>query len=211
MASGATSDQRRRHWDDIYTRDVEQLSWFEHDPAVSLELIESLGVPDTAPIVDVGGGASALGGALVARGFEDVSVLDVSAGAIGAARSRLGPLAGAVQWLHEDLLEWEPRRHYGLWHDRAVFHFLVEAADRRRYREVLRRAVAAGGAAVVATFAPDGPDSCSGLATARYGAEALVDALGAGFELVISRRDEHTTPAGAVQPFTWVAVRRGSE
>jgi hypothetical protein len=112
-----------------------------------------------------------------------------------------------VRCVQADILEWEPDRAYGLWHDRAVFHFLVDHLGRDRYLETLRRALAPGGALIVGTFAADGPEACSGLPVRRYSAAELVEALGEGFEPVESRREEHVTPRGAVQPFTWVAGR----
>jgi hypothetical protein len=136
-------------------------------------------------------------------------VLDISQAAITDASGRLGPLAAQVVWLKQDVLAWAPARTYGLWHDRAAFHFLVDAADRRRYLEVLDAAVGSLGAVIIATFAKDGPDHCSGLSTSRYEPAELAALLAAGFELVEQRREEHLTPGGAVQPFTWVALRRG--
>jgi hypothetical protein len=109
--------------------------------------------------------------------------------------------------LHEDLLAWEPSQTYGLWHDRALFHFLVEAEQRERYRSVLHSTLSPGGLVVMATFAPDGPEHCSGLPVARYGPEGIVDALGQNFKFLGSWREGHATPRGATQPFTWVALR----
>jgi trans-aconitate methyltransferase len=177
---------------------------------VSLELIEVLGLPLDTAVLDVGGGASILVDALVERGFSDVSVLDVSATALELARRRLGAAptgaASSVHWLHEDLLVWQPARRYDLWHDRAVFHFLVEPEQRDRYVNLLCEAVHPGGCVIIATFAPDGPESCSGLPVARYGADDLARVLD-GFEVVATRGEQHRTPAGVVQPFTWIVAR----
>lgn len=157
-------------------------------------------------VVDVGGGASPLGARLVERGFTDVTVLDLSEPALAAASRPAA--ATAVTWLVEDVRSWQPHRRYGLWHDRAAFHFLVEPADRSRYLDVLDGALEPNGAVVIATFASDSPEQCSGLPVVRYDVAGLVAALGPRFELVEERREEHRTPRGAVQPFTWVALRR---
>lgn len=115
-----------------------------------------------------------------------------------------------MRCVHADVLEWSPDRAFGLWHDRAVFHFLVDESDRRRYLEALRRSLEPGGAVVVGAFAPDGPDRCSGLPVERYSADDLVELLGSDFEVVAVRREEHVTPRGAIQPFTWLAGRLGA-
>jgi SAM-dependent methyltransferase len=201
------SGERRAHWDEVYERTGEAGgSWHEPEPACSLALIDALRLGPEASVVDVGGGASRLAGALVARGFTDVTVLDLSVVALRLARRRLGAAAAKVRWLAQDVLLWRPERRYDLWHDRAVFHFLVDGDDRRRYVEVLRSALRPGGRVVIATFAPDGPDRCSGLPVARYGAADLAAALGSGFRVVEARRQAHRTPDGAVQPFTWLAL-----
>lgn len=199
---------RADHWDSAYQdRGAHGVSWFQPDPTVSMELIEMLGVSTDDAVIDVGGGASLLVDSLIGRGWSDVTVLDISHTALEAARERLGSDA-PVTWLDQDLLTWSPERHYGLWHDRAVFHFLVDAAERETYLRVLRAAVAPGGSVILATFASDGPEYCSGLSVVRYSAEDLATILaGTDFEVVESRCEEHTTPGGAVQPFTWVAGR----
>lgn len=198
---------RAAHWDEVYRRrGARGVSWYQPAPVVSLELVRLLGIAPPTPVLDVGGGASGLVDALVATGFEDVTVLDVSAVPLATARSRLGD-PPTVRWVRDDVCTWHPERRYGLWHDRAVFHFMVEDADRAAYLDALRAAVAPGGAVVVATFASEGPEQCSGLPTVRYSAGELAASLGDGFELAAARVEHHTTPAGAVQPFTWVAGR----
>lgn len=203
----AGQSERAGHWDDAYrARGAEGVSWFQAEPAVSLEMIGLLGIGRSAPVIDVGGGASSLVDHLVAAGFTDVSVLDVSEVALDQGRGRLGPRP-EVTWLHRDVLAWRPVRRFGLWHDRAVFHFLTDEGDRSTYLATLARAIEPGAGLVMATFAEDGPTHCSGLPVARYSAEELVDVLGERFTLVGARRERHTTPAGTVQPFTWVAGR----
>jgi trans-aconitate methyltransferase len=182
------------------------VSWYQDAPSLSLKLIEALGIGHDAAVIDVGGGASVLAEHLVARGFVDVSVLDISAAALAEARRGLGD-AAPVSWLHEDLLAWRPERRFDLWHDRAVFHFLVTSDDRSKYLQTLHSAIGVEGFIVLATFAPDGPEFCSGLPVACYSVADLAHLLGAGFELLETRREEHITPQGVMQPFTWVAGR----
>lgn len=186
-------------------RGAEGVSWYEPSAEVSLELVEELGVDAAEPVVDVGGGASTFAVELAGRGFRDVTVLDLSEEALTAARRRAS--GAAIEWLHADVLTWRPERPFGLWHDRALFHFLVDPHDRAAYVERLHAALRPGGAVVVATFAPEAPDRCSGLPVVRYSAPELAAALGPGLELQAVRREEHRTPGGAVQPFTWVAGR----
>lgn len=201
-------DERSRFWESVYSRPVDQVSWYQAAPETSLELIDHLGLPLAAAVIDVGGGASTLVDHLLATGRGNVTVLDVSASALRAARQRVRT-PDAVTWIREDVLVWEPQERFVLWHDRAVLHFLIDASDRLRYFETLRRALTPAGAVVIGTFALDGPDHCSGLPVCRYAAEDLMTALGAEFALVETTREEHLTPSGTVQPFTWVSARRG--
>ena len=200
------ADDSARYWDDVYRRRApDEVSWFERDPTTSLELVQLLAGDCSAAVVDVGGGASSLADRLVERGFTDVTVLDISRRALADARSRLGTRALDVHWLRRDVLTWRPGRRFDLWHDRAVFHFLTEPADRVRYVAVLRAALRPGGSLVVGTFAEDGPSTCSGLAVAGYSPDGLLRALGLPVDVAEVRRELHVTPAGDEQPFTWVA------
>lgn len=185
------------------------MSWYQPVPAVSLELIERLGVPPEAAVIDVGGGASLLADNLVARGFSDVTVLDISGSALDASRERTSAGAG-ITFVQADLLAWHPSRKYDLWHDRAVYHFLVGDDDRETYARTLREAIAPDGFVILATFALEGPPTCSGLPVRRYSAYELAETLGQTFHLVEALREEHATPRGSMQPFTWVAGRFGS-
>jgi SAM-dependent methyltransferase len=196
-------------WDAVYERLGETgVSWFQPTPGVSLELIEEAGGPLGMEVVDVGGGASRLVDALVRRGVARASVLDLSAVALERARARLGGAhAGGVDWIRADVLDWSPDRRYDLWHDRAAFHFLVDPGQRERYARALHAALRPGGHAIVGTFAADGPARCSGRPVERYAPAQLRAALGDDLELVASRREEHTTPSGNRQPFTWVLLR----
>ncbi len=197
-----------QHWDAAYgSRGAQEVSWSEDEPRTSLQLVEALGVDCHAPVIDVGGGASRLVHRLIELGFDDLSVLDISSAALQASREAL-PAGAPVSWIHDDVLAWHPLRTYGLWHDRALLHFLVDPGERSSYLARLRSAVAPGGAVVLATFAPDGPDRCSGLPVARYDASELAALLSAGWRVVEERREIHVTPAGAPQPFTAIAARR---
>jgi SAM-dependent methyltransferase len=183
------------------------VSWYQPEPAMSLALIDRLRLPKGAPVIDIGGGASLLVDRLLARGHTDLAVLDVSSTALEIARRRLGDATTPVRWLHEDIMIWQPERPYALWHDRAVFHFLTHAAERARYLTIMRQALGQSGALIIATFASDGPERCSGLPVARYDATDLEQLLD-GFTVIESSREEHVTPAGTVQPFTWIAANR---
>jgi SAM-dependent methyltransferase len=201
--------ERRTHWDHVYeARAPEEVSWFQPSPDRSLALIEHAGVGKDAAILDVGGGASRLAGALLERGFCDVTVLDISERALAEARGQLGPRSDEVRWITADVTEVSLERRYALWHDRAVFHFLVDEDDRRRYRELLSGSTSPGAQVIVATFALDGPERCSGLPIVRYSPESLLAALGPGLTLIESEAEEHHTPAGTVQRFVYCRFRR---
>lgn len=196
----------RTHWDDVYGRvAVTDVSWFQREPACSLELVTAAGPGPGDPVVDVGAGSSVLVDRLLEGGHRDVTVLDLAADALAVTRSRLASRADDVRWVTGDLLAWQPGRRYRLWHDRAVFHFLTNPDDRDRYRTVLRQALAPGGHVVIGTFAADGPTACSGLPTARYDPGELA-AQFPDLRVLRTTREEHHTPAGRVQPFTWLLL-----
>lgn len=203
----APARARRRHWDAAYET-PERVSWHQAQATVSLELIHRLGPSPSAAVVDVGGGASPLVDGLSESGIGDVTVLDLSGVALGVARRRLGSRAGTVSWVHADLLAWKPERDYDIWHDGAVLHFMVHEAQREGYRSMLHRALRPGGHVVLGVFGPEGPERCSGLPVRRYGPGELAAFLGAGYRLEIARVEEHATPAGAGQRFTWTVFRR---
>jgi len=203
---GALAD-RAAHWQHVYTTKAPtDLSWYEEEPALSLALIDRLGVRPDVPVVDVGAGTSRLVDCLLARGFTDVTAVDVSEAALAMTRSRVGP-DPRVTWVVGDVLTFVAPRPVGLWHDRAVLHFLA-GDEVAAYSTVLRRSVDVGGAVVLATFAPDGPTSCSGLPVTRYDAAALLRLLGDGFVMVDTLTAHHRTPWGSEQSFTWLAARR---
>jgi trans-aconitate methyltransferase len=200
------------HWAGVYARNRERsVSWFEPTPNCSLELLGVAGARPELPFIDVGAGASNLVDHLLRRGYADVTVLDVTEAGLASSRRRLGQDASDVRWIVADLLAWTPERRYSTWHDRAAFHFLTEPDDQRRYRDVLARSLAPEAVVVIGTFAEDGPRHCSGLPTAGYTAAQLAAALGTDLREVARRRAEHQTPDGRIQPFTWLALRRGAE
>ena len=202
----------KEHWDRIYTAKAStQLSWYQPHPRQSLELITKTGVAPTASILDVGGGDSTLVDHLVARGYTGVTVLDLSSAALRRARERLGSRASTVSWREADVLTVDLRpASVDVWHDRAVFHFLTRPEDRAKYVEQVRRAVRPHGHVLVATFAEDGPPTCSGLPVERYSATTLGEVFGDGFRLVTSVNETHLTPSGIEQPFIycWFSVER---
>jgi trans-aconitate methyltransferase len=204
-----TTESRQDHWQNVYVSKREnEVSWFQQTPAASLELIGRTGATPASAIIDIGGGASRLVDALIERGFRHVTVLDLSAAALDTAKARLGDKASNVQWIATDVTTWQPPQSYDIWHDRAAFHFLTDERDRAAYVACLAKAVGPGGHAMIATFAPDGPERCSGLPVMRYDAESLAAVLGGSFRLVTSRRHEHTTPWGATQRFQFSLFRR---
>ena len=198
------------HWDKVYAiKRPEMLSWYRPHLETSLALIERVASSLSAPIIDVGGGASTLADDLLLRGYEDVTVLDISKTAIDAARRRLGPDAGRVRWIVADILETRLERHaYEIWHDRAVFHFLTRPDQRVAYVEQLVRAVQPGGHLVISTFGPAGPTTCSGLDVKRYDEKMLQDEFGKQFELIEGSRELHHTPEGITQEFLHCCFRR---
>jgi SAM-dependent methyltransferase len=193
------TNNTQAHWDHIYeTKAGNELSWFQEHPAISLDLIRATGAKPGTAIIDIGGGASRLVDALLDERFHALTVLDLSESALAAAKARLGPRSAKVAWITADVTAWEPSETYDLWHDRAAFDFLTEAAGRLAYAERVTRAVRPGGYVIIGTFAPDGPERCSGLPVLRHNA-ASGAVLGEGFALVHSRRHDHVTPAGRTQ------------
>ena len=200
---------RLRHWNTVYTGKAEdQVSWFEALPAISLDMIHAAGITRDTCVIDVGGGESHLLDALLAEGLDCLAVLDVSEEAIRHAQARVGEAGRVVTWLTTDVTDAWALKPMDIWHDRAVFHFLTDERDRDQYRRRLRDTLKIGGTAIFATFAPDGPERCSGLPVARYSPQGLAAELGEGFELVEARRHRHTTPWGTAQSFQYSRLRR---
>lgn len=199
----------QKHWEDVYAaKGPAEVSWYQATPVTSLSLIRASGAAPATKIIDIGGGASALADHLLAEGFNDITVLDLSSNAIAQSQQRLGASASRVKWITASITNWQPETAYDIWHDRAVFHFLTDEANRDAYREALTRALLPGGSAIIATFAPDGPERCSGLPVVRYSPESLAAELGRGFTLVESVTEDHRTPWGAIQRFIYCRFTR---
>jgi len=201
---------RQAHWQNVYaTKAEKEVSWFQENPAPSLDLIAASGISSDAAMIDVGGGASRLVDSLIEKGFRRITILDLSAKALEEAKKRLGHRGDEVDWIVADVTAWEPSNTYDLWHDRAAFHFLTEPMDRDAYVARLKRAVRPGGHVIIATFALDGPERCSGLPIVRYDPESLASTLGPAFELAESRKHDHLTPGGNTQRFQFSRFLRG--
>ena len=200
---------RKAHWERVYsTKGEVEVSWYQDEPRLSLELIRAV-VPATGGrIIDVGGGTSVLVDRLLELPFEAIAVLDISETALGKARLRLGERARRVRWLSADVTDVDDLGTFDIWHDRAVFHFLTDVSDRKRYVELARRTVPEGGHLIVASFADDGPKRCSNLDVCRYNAESMAAELGEVFSLVREARETHTTPWGSLQAFFYGVFRR---
>lgn len=197
-------EHSKEHWEQVYARKATTaVSWFQEQAATSLRLIQATGLPVEASILDVGGGASVLVDDLLAAGYRDLTVLDLSGAALASARARLGARAEPVRWIEGDITRVElPGAAFDLWHDRAVFHFLTDPEDRRAYVRQLEHALKPGGHIIIATFAEDGPERCSGLPVMRYSATQLAREFAADFTLQHAEKEAHHTPGGAVQSFT---------
>ena len=205
----AGSGAQGAHWDRVYATHPETaVSWYQPEPSRSLEMIAAAGVAVDDPIIDIGGGTSTLVDHLAAAGYRDLTVLDLSAEALAVSRKRLNETAFRIAWICADITTWHPTRHYAVWHDRATFHFLTEAEDRRAYVATLHAALRPAGTAVIATFAIDGPERCSGLPVRRYSPAALAGVLGDEFALVRTATEDHRTPAGQTQRFLYCRFRR---
>jgi SAM-dependent methyltransferase len=203
---------RKQHWEQIYATKVsDTVSWFQEHADQSVRLIHHTGLDKKAAIIDVGGGASKLVDDLVAEGYSDLTVLDLSPSALAVAKQRLGMHADAIRWLEGDITRAAlPIHRFDIWHDRAVFHFLTDAADRHAYVEQVLRAVRPGGHVIIATFGADGPEKCSGLPVMRYRPETLHAEFGGAFRLLGQEKEAHRTPSGTVQQFVYCYCRKGN-
>jgi hypothetical protein len=200
---------KQAHWNKVYaTKAADKVSWFQARADVSMRLISAAGARENSAIIDIGGGSSVLIDQLLDADFSDVTVLDISERALAGSKDRLGSRAAEVGWIVADVLSWAPARAYDVWHDRAVFHFLTEERDRAVYKATLLKGLRSHGAFILGTFAEDGPERCSGLPVRRWSADGLALELGPECRLVESLREDHRTPWGAVQPFTWARFER---
>lgn len=204
------STDARRHWDAVYAAKApEAVSWYTPHLQRSLEYVRKTGLGPQAAIVDIGGGEATLVDDLLAAGYRDLTVLDISTKALEVAAARLGPRAAQVHWIADDVLQHDfAPASFDLWHDRAVFHFLTTDDERRSYVRQVLRALKPDGFAIVGAFGPHGPEQCSGLATMRYAPEALHATFGAPFALIEHGLDLHRTPWGAEQEFVYCLCRR---
>ena len=199
---------REEHWEDVYRRKSDsEVSWHQPRASLSLELIVRHGPGAGASVIDIGGGTSSLAANLLDVGYADVTVLDISEAAIARAKGRVGAGPGA-HFIVADASAWTPLRSWDVWHDRAAFHFLTTDAQQAGYIAALERGTREGSIAIFATFALDGPERCSGLPVQRYSPETLADRLWDGFTLIDHVAEDHLTPAGATQRFSWAAFRR---
>jgi 2-polyprenyl-3-methyl-5-hydroxy-6-metoxy-1,4-benzoquinol methylase len=198
----------REHWNAVYDAKSDgDLSWFQPEPALSMQLISSLAADRDASIIDVGGGTSVLVDRLLDRGFRNVAVLDIVTSALNQCRDRLGKRAAQVEWIESSVTRFDPNHSFDLWHDRAVFHFLTAPEDQRAYLDALNKAVPRGHA-IIATFALNGPQQCSGLDVARYDTEKISALFTPHFRLKESIDERHQTPWGASQEFTYFVFER---
>ncbi len=203
---------REQHWNHVYqTKAPDDVSWFQTRPATSLQLIEACGGGKADGIVDIGGGASALVECLLDAGYTNLAVLDISSAALDHVKRRLVDRARTIEWFVADVTRFTPSRRFALWHDRAVFHFLTEKADRRKYVETMKRTLTPEGHAIIATFAIDGPEKCSGLSVCRYDASTICTELGAEFQLLEQLNEAHLTPWNTEQHFSYFRFARLGE
>lgn len=195
---------RKEHWNHVYEANPpDDVSWYQRSPAISLRLIQASGVDPGAGVIDVGGGASVLAEHLLEVGYSNLAVLDISAAALAHAKERMGANAAKIEWIEADITRFAPSHQFGTWHDRAVFHFLTDHSDRRSYVEAMTRTLLPGGHAIIATFALDGPEKCSGLEVVRYDAPTIAAELGDRFELVEHVDETHLTPWNTEQRFNY--------
>jgi len=200
---------RQSHWNGVWAKIREsEVSWYQERPSLSLDLVQRYAVDKNTRILDVGGGSSRLVDALLVQGFGHVGVLDIAAPALEVAQARLGERASAVEWIVGEVTAYEPSCHWDVWHDRAVFHFLVDASDRQLYVQAVQRSLSGSGVVVIATFGPDGPKKCSGLDVERHSPDTLREVFGSGFSLLESHVEMHRTPGGADQQFVYCVFRR---
>lgn len=195
---------RKAHWQNVYQdKSSLDVSWYQKEPSLSLELIHSTQVARDEAIIDVGGGASVLVDHLCKERYTNLAVLDISENALASAKKRLGDLAKSVEWIESDITQFDAPHQFSLWHDRAVFHFLTDQSDRKSYVKAIKRALRPGGHLIIAAFAIGGPEKCSGLDIVQYDADKLIAELGEDFELVEERDETHITPANKEQKFMY--------
>jgi Methyltransferase domain len=200
-------DEQKAHWERVYaTKQAHEVSWAQAVPQISLDFIHSFDIRKTAKIIDIGGGDSHLVDFLLAEGFENITVLDISENALTRAKERLGARAKKVKWIVSDITTFEPTTRYDVWHDRATFHFLTEETQIKYYQNLTAKAVK--GYLTIGTFSENGPEKCSGLSIKKYDETALTTVLSANFDKIRCVNEDHTTPFGTQQNFTFCSFKK---
>jgi SAM-dependent methyltransferase len=198
---------KRNHWETVYeTKNPDQVSWTQEVPKTSLDFIASFGLTKKSKIIDIGGGDSKLVDYLLNKGFENITVLDISAKALEKAQNRLGDKAKKINWVVSDITEFEPKTTYDIWHDRATFHFLTTTEQVSRYMEIARKSV--NGYLTIGTFSENGPTKCSGLDIKQYNEETLTNELNNGFDKIRCVTEDHLTPFNTTQNFLFCSFKR---
>jgi hypothetical protein len=202
-----SKDDKQAHWSQVYaTKAADSVSWFQENPATSIEMVQH-STPAPAQIIDVGAGTSYLVDTLIDRGYR-AGVLDIAPEALEQVKKRLGERGSTVEWFVADVTQFDSPHSWDIWHDRAVFHFLTEAAERDAYRTVLDQATHSGSSVIIATFGMDGPERCSGLPTVRYSPQSLAEELGENYALMETALESHQTPTGKRQEFVFCRFTR---
>jgi ubiquinone/menaquinone biosynthesis C-methylase UbiE len=202
---------KKAHWEKVYsTKQLNEVSWYQPNPEVSLRFIQELGIPHEASVIDIGGGDSLLADHLLEAGFTDITVLDISEAAIERAKKRLGPKADEVKWIVSDITEFKPQRVYDFWHDRATFHFLTTETDVQTYLRISQSAISPGGKLLIGTFAENGPEKCSGLPVKQYSEESMSATIRRWFEKIKCIHTDHLTPFNTIQHFLFCSFKKST-
>ena len=204
-----TSFSRKDHWESIYSKkQMEEVSWYQAIPKVSLDLFKKFKIPKDARILDVGGGDGYLVDRLIDLGYKNISVLDISEKALEKAKMRLGAKASKVTWIVSDITQFETDYSFDAWHDRAVFHFLTSPADVRQYVDLVTRSLSKNGWLFMGTFSTEGPTKCSGLDIQQYSEKSLTDLFKSGFVKKECFLQKHSTPFDSLQEFLFCSFQK---
>lgn len=199
----------KSHWERVYqTAEAGQVSWTQKIPMTSLRFIQGFHLPKTASIIDIGGGDSTFVDFLLEEGFENITILDISATALEKSKERLGPLAAKVKWFAKDIVDFQPQQTYDVWHDRATFHFLISSEQITSYVNLTTQSVKVGGYMIIGTFSDNGPEKCSGLMVQQYSDASLGDLFKNEFNKVTCIIEDHDTPFNTVQNFLFCVFQR---